>query len=285
MEVLVKGFEEFNLGREPRFKGEIKNSTLFLIHSLPAAELKKSIKFLKSHSEFKKITTLEASDLDQLKKHNPLQILLYSFHLHLDDEIASHQRISSWALENDYFQLNPYNKIAKIFDDKYLFYTLMVANDIPQPFTMTKLKSDNAITEGDYQNFKNYPKIVVKPRFGTERIDLEIIDKDYFYLEHSAVTKINSYDDCIIQEFIDCDLEIKVLHFMGQFFCSHQIKDSSPLKAFVHELVDVIDNYAIKSEIIMPQVFSMDILIRGQEFFILEINIRPGAFYRFQYKL
>lgn len=281
MQRQVFNIEEFNLGREVRFRGEIENSILYLIHELPASKLESSAQEIKSKTAVKDVCLCHKNDLDSLLSKNRDQLLLYITHLTLDKEIISHQEISAWALKNNIFQWNPYNKIAKIFDDKYLFYVLMLANDIAQPYSLALLKDHR---DYDLSQFINYPKVIIKPRHGTENIDTQAINSSELFFDHPLIKKIKAYDDCLIQELIGFKIEHKVIFLDGALFSMHA--SSLALKNFVMDFVDLIDQYASKNAIIRPRIFTMDILETfDSKFFILEANIRPAAIFRFQYKL
>jgi len=279
VKLLEQKVEEFNLGREPNFKGELKKSSLYLVHSLEAKELKDSVKAFKRFSDFKSVKTCHVDELEKLLKQDKDSLMIYTTHLALDREIELHKQISNWAFEHNIFQLNPYNKIAKIFDDKYLFYVLMVANEIKQPFTVSLMKRDAVILGEEREKLDSFETLALKPRHGTEKIDFQAIKSTQFEFDHAVIQKIRKYDDCLVQEYIEPELEFKVLYFSGKFFfpkCA--AKDVYEL---LDNFLDVIENYGAKNEIIVPQIFTLDIIKSQGEYTILEANIRPAAVYQF----
>jgi hypothetical protein len=281
MKLLEQKIEEFNLGREPKFRGDIKQATLYLVHSLDASQLKESIKAFKSMTDFKSVITCHIDDLGKLLDKDKDSLMIYTTHLALDKEISLHKQISNWAFEHNIFQLNPYNKIAKIFDDKYLFYVLMIANEIPQPYTVSLLKKGAVILGAERVKLDSFDSLAIKPRRGTEKIDFASIKSLKFELEHPAITKIRKYDDCLVQEFIEAELEFKVLYLHGKFHFPKNISETS-LNPLLEEFVDLIESYGTQNEIIVPQIFTLDILKRAHEYIILEANIRPAAVYSFR---
>ncbi|MCE2929482.1 MAG: hypothetical protein LW817_07630 [Candidatus Caenarcaniphilales bacterium] len=284
MQRQVAQIEEFNLGREAKFKGDLQETTLYLVHELAEEKLASSADELKTKLGLKAVKTCLLKNLDELLQIDKSQLMIYSTHLSLDKEIVTHQEISSWALKNNIFQLNPYNKIAKIFDDKYLFYVLMVANDILQPYTISLFKKGAYIDGYELDKLYQFPELIIKPRHGTENIDTKKIKLSEFDIEHELISKIRRYDDCLVQEAIDIAKEHKLIYLNGK--CFSMLEPSQGLKDIVMEFVDLIDQYASKNEIIMPGIFTMDILeATNNKFYFLEANIRPAAIYRFQFKL
>lgn len=289
MQRVINKIEEFNIDREKDFKGKLSDSTLFLVHDLDEKDLASTIKQIKSLKIFKDTKTLNAKYLkDNISKLPPSQSLIFTVHLSLDHEINTHHSISQLAFEHNIHQLNPYNKIAKIFDDKYLFYALMKANDIEQPLTASILKksgNDKYLTE-EYSKFTGFNKIMIKPRHGTEKIDSYALENlPNWTNAQELIKKITSYDDCLVQEFIDFKHEFKVLYFMGGFYT--QAKSNNPnLKIFLDEFIELLKDFALTNKIIMPQVFSLDFLEKPDtKLVLLEANIRPAGIHRFTVRL
>ncbi len=291
MSVLHKNFEEYNLGREKRFRGDIDNATLYIIHDLDAKELEKTINRLKELTEFKDIETIHSDKLDeflnQLEQKDSAVFL--TMHLALDNEIANHQKISGKLLSKSVFQLNPYNKIAKIFDDKYLFYALLTANAIKQPYTELIAQnhpiSDKYLNEMQGRLSKEAEHLIIKPRNGTEKIDFMEFDSLNAPDVKKQIIKIHKYDDCIIQEKISISQEFKVLYLQGKLHISKTQSEKASDKALLtelYEVVDLIDDYAKQNQIIMPEIFSIDVLeTMDKGYIILEANIRAAALYIF----
>jgi glutathione synthase/RimK-type ligase-like ATP-grasp enzyme len=286
---VISKIEEFNLDREREFTFELKNTILYLVYDLDLKNLKQTLNQIKSYKIFKDIKAINyRTEKEKLNTLDPSRSCIFSLHLSLDQEINTHHLISQTAFELDLFQINPYNKIAKIFDDKYLFYVLMKANDVKQPLTISVLqKSDLSISlKEEYPKFKNFKKIMVKPRHGTEKIDsLSFPTEENFTNASELIKKIIRYDDCLIQEFIEFKKEFKVLCFMGNFYTID--KQSNPyLKKYILEIVDILNDFALSNKIIMPKVFSLDFFEKeNQELVLIEANIRPAGIFRFKHRL
>ncbi len=160
----------------------------------------------------------------------------------------------------------------------------MVANDILQPYTISLFKKGAYIDGYELDKLYQFPELIIKPRHGTENIDTKKIKLSEFDIEHELISKIRRYDDCLVQEAIDIAKEHKLIYLNGK--CFSMLEPSQGLKDIVMEFVDLIDQYASKNEIIMPGIFTMDILeATNNKFYFLEANIRPAAIYRFQFKL
>jgi len=289
MQRVINKIEEFNIGRERDFPASIKDSVLYLVYDLDLKDLQKSIKYLKSLKIFKDVKAINfKTEKEKIYQIKPNNSIIFNVHLSLDQEINTHHSISQIAFENNLFQLNPYNKIAKIFDDKYLFYVLMKANDIKQPFTASILqKSDlNLVLKDEYQKFKSYSKIMIKPRHGTEKIDSLSFDCEENFINCAdLIKKITRYDDCLIQEFIDFKKEFKVLCLMNNFYTIEKI-DNPNLKKYIQEIIDILNDFALNNKIIMPKIFSLDFFEKtNQELVLIEANIRPAGIFRFKNKI
>ncbi len=279
MKRLLERVEEFNLNREKRFRGKIENSILYLVHDLNSNELSSTITALKSITKFQDIIALQSQNLNSILGKEKNSVLL-TLHLALDTELLEHNRISNWAFEHNFFQLNPYNKIAKIFDDKYLFYALMCANDIKQAFTVSWIKGTEALGSNDRTKLEGIKNFVIKPRNGTEKMDFLLVDNLDSETSLKHIAKIHQYDDALIQEAINFSSEFKVLYFQGDFYSSRNI--NGKLENLLFDFVELLEDYSSDNQIIMPEVFSVDILELngGDDYLILEANIRPGAMYK-----
>lgn len=286
---VISKIEEFNLDRERDFSFELKDTTLYLVYNLELKDLKQTINQIKSYKIFKDIKAINYhTEKEKLNTLDPSRSCIFSLHLSLDEEINTHHLISQTAFEQNIFQINPYNKIAKIFDDKYLFYVLMKANDIKQPLTISVLQKSDITTclKEEYPKFKNFKKIMVKPRHGTEKIDsLSFETEESFTNASELIKKIIRYDDCLIQEFIEFKKEFKVLCFMNNFYTIEKL--SNPyLKKYIVEIIDILNDFALSNKIIMPKVFSLDFFEKeNQELVLIEANIRPAGIFRFKHKL
>lgn len=278
----LEHIEEFNLGRDQRFKGELDQSTLFILHELAADQLKTSEQRLTEIGPFKNTNLLHINDIESVfsKIEDKQNLATYITHLSLDNEINTHRKISNQVLQHNIFQLNPYNKIAKIFDDKYLFYALMTANAINQPLTLLlDAKTTKKYTNDELNQFEH---LFIKPRYGTESRDCIKVASLDTVTAVEQIKKIHTYDDCIIQEALESSREFKVLYFHGRFFAPGKETIVKGLKGQLNDFVDLIDDYAKGNHIIMPEIFSLDILeTMDRGFVFLEANIRPAAIFNF----
>ncbi len=281
MRSLANKFEDFNLGRELKFRGSKKNLSLYLVHGLDGKLLESSLKAIKEKTDFKEVLTCHYDDLNKLLELDPKSFYIYTVHLPLDEEISLHKTISKWAFDHEVYQVNPYNKIAKIFDDKFLFYALMTANEIRQPFTLTIHTNHKFISDEEKNKLSKFQSIAVKPRHGTEKIDFAVIPVTELNVGNEAISKILKYDDCLLQEYIKDAKETKALYIFGDLYIQENWGDAQ--KKFIAEIVNVIDEFAWANQIIMPEIFSIDLMKQdGSEIIVLEANIRPAAIYKYQ---
>lgn len=248
--------------------------TLVLVHELERKHLDASIARLKELGGF---DNLVAYDLQEVQREQlPVGAKTLILHLALDKEIDTHRELSLSLLKQSVSQLNPYNNIAKIFDDKYLFYALLVANALPQPGTWlierkldVELEIKKVLALGT--------KFVIKPRYGTEGHDVLVTEDFQHALGH--LRKIHAYDDALVQGFVEHSAEFKVLYLNGKFHSKTQISDS--LQILLDDFLAVLDDYAKRNHLDMPQIFSLDILKTASGFVLLEANIRPAAIHQF----
>ncbi|MDD9898284.1 MAG: hypothetical protein OXU45_04695 [Candidatus Melainabacteria bacterium] len=248
--------------------------TLVLVHELDRGQLDASMERLAQLGDF---SNLIAYDLEQVQTEQfPEGAKTLIMHLSLDNEIDTHRELSLSLLKQSVSQLNPYNNIAKIFDDKYLFYALMVANAMAQPGTcLIERKAD---TSKELKRiFKRPSKFVVKPRYGTEGHDVLTTNDFQQALQH--LDKIHAYDDALVQGFVEYDTEFKVLYLDGKFHAQKEL--SSSLQLLLDEFLAILDDYAKRNHLQMPEIFSLDILETGSSYLILEANIRPAAIHSF----
>lgn len=284
MNLKLEKIEEFNLGRDQRFKGDIDQSVLLLIHELAADQLNTTQQRLIEIGPFKTIFKIHIDDLQKQLAEFETKSNLATFitHLSLDNEINTHRKSSNQILEQGIFQLNPYNKIAKIFDDKYLFYALMTANAINQPFTqLIDVKNFKEATLS-FKDFDRFEQLIIKPRYGTESRDCIKVSSIESTEAIQQINKIHSYDDCVLQEALKYSREFKVLFFYGKFFAPAGLTISKGLRGQLDDFIDLLDDYAKSNHIIMPEIFSIDILeTMDRGYIFLEANIRPAAIYQF----
>jgi|GEM_PF-2618327 len=196
-------------------------------------------------------------------------------HLALDNEIPTHKLIS--ARLSSCNQLNPYDLLAEIADDKYSFYNHMLAAEIPQPET-AKLDAgdyDDAYISGFILKFMNsFAGVVLKPNHGTEKLDFFMLtDMELLDLALQHARKILSYDDLIIQRYIETDNEYRVLYLLGSYYSVQQIDMS-----YLPQIQAIVK--ALPQE---PKILAFDILDDNGVLIPLEMNIRPAAMHRCAY--
>ncbi len=272
-------FEEYNIGRVRSFHLNFSEAKVFLLHDLEAEILSETLKHLKSLEIFAELETVYFKNIDSLDTNDLENSVIFTTHLNLDSEIATHQKISSWAFEHQFYQLNPYNKIAKLFDDKYMFYVLMKANDFKQAETFVVAKGQATLEDLQLKDFR---KLILKPRCGTESRDTEIVDASELSLNNDIVCKILNYDDVLIQNFIEKKNEFSVLYLCGKFYSKTKI-DNPNLENTLKEFTEMLEDYSRRNQVIMPHVFSLDILeLDSGKLMILEANIRPAKIYSYK---
>jgi len=93
-----------------------------------------------------------------------------------------------------------------------------------------------------------------------------------------------NYDDVIVQPKILIKHEFKVLYLLGGFYSDANLDPS-----LIREIISFdikLEKYFKQNNLEKPSIYSIDILedIHANIFF-LEINLRPGALYRFSYLL
>ncbi len=272
-------FEEFNLNRTARFKGQTENTTLIIVHELDAQELLATQKYIECQCKYKAVKLVNVETFKQEINNYPItETAILILHLKLDTEIHLHQELSALCFKRELFQLNPYNKIAKLFDDKYLFYVLMTANEIKQAQTINLPCNNTAPLALVPTNLKN-KSIIIKPRHGTEKIDTMHFDNASQGL--TLIQQVHQYDDCMLQEFISSKNEYKALYLQGKFYL-RETNIPKGLQSYLSNFIDVLDNYARQNKIILPSIFSIDLLEKeNDQLIILEANIRPAAIYSF----
>jgi hypothetical protein len=234
------------------------NFPLAIIHELDLDDFKKSILFIQKEIKPSEILCIKAFELNDCLLDD---YFFYTCHLNLSNELRTHENISlkikaEKSLNNFLFEKN-------IFDDKYLFYQFLLANNLPCPETLLLNKESS----------NDFHTKILKPRFGTEAIDFA----DYSL---PALRKILTYDDALLQEKINIHQEVKILVFCEQVFANQQINEE--LKRSLKTLITCIKNHLAE---LSPKIYSIDILISKEDFYFLELNLRPGAFFRFTHSI
>jgi glutathione synthase/RimK-type ligase-like ATP-grasp enzyme len=242
-------------------------SKLILCYELCLEDLRVSIAFLNQTLKPREIVCLKPNELLELEDSNFKDSYTYTFHLNLDDEINTHAKISRLFNQLKQIQLNPFYEDKNMFDNKFLFSKFALANSIPHPKTylLKELSSD----------FDD--SFIVKPCHGTEKID-------FANFSQTATEKILAYDDAIVQPKIQIKQEYKVLYLLGNFYSNFSLASNliSEIKIFDSK----IETYFELNNLKKPSIYSIDIIEDfDSNIFFLEINLRPGALYRFSYLL
>ena len=236
---------------------------LVLCYELALDQLDASIDFFKNTLKPNELVCLKPSELESFSDEPDS---LYTFHLDLKKELETHSYISAWAKKKQIKELNPFYYQANIFDDKYLFAKFCIVSGIGHP----KTKLINSIKEIEDESG------VIKPRFGTE-------NKDNASYSPELLEKILSYDDALFQEEIKTVVEYKVLFLIDKFYFDKSIPGSLEKELLIFK--EKLDHYLSQKKLSKVEIFSIDILEdQNGHYYFLELNLRPGALYRFQYK-
>jgi hypothetical protein len=245
---------------------------LYIIHELAAEDLVATISFLADKLN---------CDVELLHLNSAWSFIdgssVLILHLALDKEIETHKLISERLLAYNVEQFNPYDRLAEIADDKYLFYEYMLAAEIPQ--AATSIVSRGSINEDELKSiihaFANvHGGIVLKPSHGTEKIDyMQLLDMDILDIASEHAQKVLSYDDLILQKYISADAEYRVLYIDGKLFSKTEFP--SEFKSQVQPIIDALP--------IKPRILALDILSANGILIPLEANIRPAGIHRCQF--
>ncbi len=245
---------------------------LYIIHELAAGDLAETAKYL---SKLYGLET-ELMSLDSSWSFEPSSQVLI-LHLALDREIETHKSISERLSAFDIQQLNPYDKLAEIADDKYLFYEYMLAAELPQ--AATSVVSRGSLNEDElksiiYDFASEHSGIVLKPVHGTEKIDfMQLLEMDILDIASEHAQKVLSYDDLLLQKYISAEAEYRVLYLDGKFYA----KSEFPVE-YKNQLEAIIAALALK-----PRIIALDLLLKDGLLLALEANIRPAAMARCVY--
>ncbi len=246
-------------------------SKLYVIHELPSDQLQATVDFLAKELA----TNVSLLRLDQISSL-PSEATTLILHLALDHEIEMHKFISAQLDNIGADQLNAYNLLAEIADDKHKFYEYMRAAEIPQVATVKLSRGsydDNEINNLIFEFASNHSDtgIVMKPVHGTEQIDFFMMSEpDLLDIASQHAQKVLSYDDLLLQQYISSVAEYRVLYLMGKFYSKSEI--SSAYKAQLQTMIEALP--------LAPKVLAFDILDQSGLLIPLEINIRPAGMFK-----
>jgi hypothetical protein len=229
--------------------------------------------------------------------HHSLSIEILSLHLSLDNEIKNHKLISDQALKLGLKQLNPYNSLTELFDNKFLFYNFMLAEGFKQ--AKTCYLGENCSEADIYSILDNLAasgidSFLIKPCSGTESIDQYSFKLKEFPLKLDSllekITMIQRYDSVLIQEKLEFKEEYKIIFLYGSVFSAKALSEeilvlcSQLIAAFKDYLCfkteETARKYASSSEF-MSDIFSIDLLeLVSGDLVILEANARPAGIFK-----
>jgi hypothetical protein len=216
---------------------------------------------------------------------NKLQDFIFINNLDLKNEISLHQERSRSLINSGSQLLNPYTELGEVLDDKLLFSKLMFSNGILHPKTILISQDTNSLSSLDTK------KIFLKPRHGTESIDAMGFDlqKNSYEEIWAHIKRIQAYDDCICQNYIEIKSEFKVLFLdlgkapswsgIGIAFQDYE----KELLSLSQEILDIFRDYESLKKIDMKlRIFTLDFALSSEDqIYILEGNLRPNAIYKF----
>jgi hypothetical protein len=291
--------------------------SVFIVCDLDPEDLSSTLEFLNSFSSEKSLSktfsavSLEEflswgrdSNLSEIDKNTENQIMhrslsteILSLHLSLDNEIKNHKLISDHAFKLGLKQLNPYNSLAELFDNKFLFYNFMLAQGFKQAKTCHLQQSCSpaeVYSALDTFNASGMDSFLIKPCSGTESIDHYSFKLKEFSVKLDSIlekiTMIQKYDSVLIQEKLEFKEEYKIVFLYDNIFSAKAL--SEQILDFCLQLLAAFKDYAsFKSEgtackhasssEIMSDIFSIDLLeLAGADLVILEANARPAGIFK-----
>jgi hypothetical protein len=264
--------------------------SVFIVCDLDPEYLSSTLEFLNSFSSEKSLSkTFSAVSLEEflswgLGFNSSAEVLC--LHLSLDNEIKNHKLISDHAFKLGLKQLNPYNSLAELFDNKFLFYNFMLAQGFKQAKTCHLQQSCSPAevhSALDTFNARGVDSFLIKPCSGTESIDQYSFKLKEFSLKLDSIiekiTMIQKYDSLLIQEKLEFKEEYKIIFLYDNVFSAKAL--SEKILALCSQLLSAFKDYAyFKSEFI-PDIFSIDLLeLANGDLVILEANARPAGIFK-----
>ncbi|MEB3315780.1 MAG: hypothetical protein VKK32_06175 [Candidatus Melainabacteria bacterium] len=264
--------------------------SVFIVCDLNPEDLGLTLKFLNSFSSEKSLYKIfSVVSLEEFLSwgldFNPSAEIL-CLHLSLDNEIKNHKLISDHAFKLGLKQLNPYNSLAELFDNKFLFYNFMLAQGFKQAKTYY-LGINYSKTEVydilDGLAASGMDSFLIKPCSGTESIDQYAFKLKRFSLKLDSIiekiTMIQKYDSLLIQEKLEFKQEYKIVFLYESIFSAKAL--SEKILAFCLQLLAAFKDYACLKSEFMPDVFSIDLLeLASEDLVILEANARPAGIFK-----
>lgn len=275
--------------------------SVFIVCDLDPGYLSSTLEFLNSFSSLKSLSkTFSTVSIEEFLSWGldfNLSAEILCLHLSLDNEIKNHKLISDHAFKLELKQLNPYNSLAELFDNKFLFYNFMLAEGFKQAKTCYLEKSCSKTEIYDILDNFTASKIdsfLIKPCSGTESIDQYSFKLKEFSIELDSIlekiTMIQRYDSLLIQEKLEFKEEYKIIFLYGSVFSAKAL--SEEILAFCSQLIAAFKDYVcFKSEgtarkyasssKLVPDVFSIDLLeLASGDLVILEANARPAGIFK-----
>jgi len=253
---------------------------LLIVCNLDPQQLQQSIEFLQcfyqrhiSENDLS-INTLEEKDFLELKPSTDFKDYeLLILHLRLDSEINSHRNISNHATRLNIKQLNPYNSLSELFDNKFKFYNFMLANGFKQAETQLIKKTAAAEFINRHANF------ILKPCSGTESIDQQEYEHSSMEQFYKHLQHIQSYDLAIIQEKINFINEYKIIFFKNYVMAAKELNQR--ILDYCKNFFQLIQNHTNLTQEFPVEIFSLDLLETEENDLIsLEANARPAGIYK-----
>jgi hypothetical protein len=261
--------------------------SVFIVCDLDPSYLSSTLEFLNSLKSLSKtFSVVSIEDFLSWGLDFNLSAEVLCLHLSLDNEIKNHKLISDHAFKLGLKQLNPYNSLAELCDNKFLFYNFMLAQGFKQARTCY-LEKNCSKTEIysilDNLTASSMDSFLIKPCSGTESIDQYAFKLKGFSLKLDSIiekiTMIQRYDSLIIQEKLEFKEEYKIVFLYDSIFSAKAL--SEKILAFCLQLLAAFKDYArLKSEF-MSDVFSIDLLeLASEDLVILEANARPAGIFK-----
>ena len=204
-------------------------SEILIVHELEAKLLNKTVEALSHISLKQNIVTINLEDfLNSSENYFNTNTEILFLHFDLNNEISSHQLASKHARRLKLKEINPYNELSEIFDNKFLFYNFMLANGFKQAKSI-KIDRTSNITQSIniIQNFAqkhNITKLLCKTVHGTESRDQLKLDINKSQELKQYLNNVHKYDDLLVQELIPITNEKKILCYESNLYCEQKLR-------------------------------------------------------------
>ncbi|MCH2227715.1 MAG: hypothetical protein MK033_08070 [Candidatus Caenarcaniphilales bacterium] len=259
-------------------------SEILIVHELEAKLLNKTVEALSHISLKQNIVTINLEDfLNSSENYFNTNTEILFLHFDLNNEISSHQLASKHARRLKLKEINPYNELSEIFDNKFLFYNFMLANGFKQAKSI-KIDRTSNITQSIniIQNFAqkhNITKLLCKTVHGTESRDQLKLDINKSQELKQYLNNVHKYDDLLVQELIPITNEKKILCYESNLYCEQKLR-TEEIK-LINNFNSAVNFYTQKNNISTIKIYSLDLINAKQDkLILLEANIRPAGIYK-----